>query len=174
MKKLVFLYISFCCTVVGLAETLSTTMPMTSPVDGYVSSEFGYRISPFTHQTAFHEGIDIAALPGTHIYSPADGRVSAIGRMAGLGRYVILTHRNGITTRYGHVKAIKVRQGQSIGRGTWIACVGRSGRTTGPHLHYEIRIHGRPVDPRKFILNLSASTVRIKHRKKTDRHRHHA
>jgi len=117
-----------------------------------VSSGFGYRISPFSKKRAFHTGLDIVAPMGTPIYAPAKGLVKAIGRDKRLGKYVILSHAKGIETRYGHVKGLFVRAGQKVKKGRKIACVGMTGRTTGPHLHYEVLVNGKYIDPRKFIL----------------------
>jgi murein DD-endopeptidase MepM/ murein hydrolase activator NlpD len=153
MTKFIYTVLFFCLfTSTGVSKTVSNFIPNISPVKGFVSSEFGYRISPFSKKNSFHTGLDIVAHLGTPIYAPAKGIVAAVGRDKRLGKYVILSHANGIETRYGHVKGIFVREGQKVKKGSKIACVGMTGRTTGSHLHYEVLVNGKYIDPRKFIL----------------------
>ena len=128
-----------------------TAIPSRSPINGLLSSEYGIRISPFTQQEAFHQGIDIVAPLETPIYAPANGIVVCICKNKRLGNFVIIDHGNGITSKYGHVMKILVKYGQPIAMGSQIASVGMTGRTTGSHLHYEILVNGKNVDPRKFI-----------------------
>jgi len=153
MLKRILIYTSlFCYSVLSFGQSGLSSMPMISPVKGYLSSGFGYRISPFTKKKTYHEGLDIVAPTGEPVYAPADGVVTAVGRIKRLGKYIILSHGNGIVTKYGHLKSIKIREGQRVKRDAVIGSVGMTGRTTGSHLHYEILINGKNVDPRKFII----------------------
>lgn len=127
--------------------------PSIWPVEGWMTSGFGIRTSPFTGSPQMHEGLDIANRVGTEIIAPANGIISDIGKDSLLGRVLVISHGFGIITRYGHLHKILVKIGQKVKRGDKVAEVGRSGRTTGPHLHYEVRIDGIPVNPRKYILN---------------------
>lgn len=131
--------------------------PTISPVhSGYtVTSRFGLRRDPFTGQRAHHQGLDFQAPPGTPVRAPADGVVSFLGYNGDFGLCVELTHRDGIETAYAHLGSASVRPGQSVARGEKIGTIGTSGRSTGPHLHYEVRLDGRPVDPAKYILSPS-------------------
>ena len=133
-------------------DLLSST-PAISPTKGWVTSGFGYRISPFTGLREFHKGLDIATRKGMPIIATADGIISFIGTKGLLGKVVAIDHGHGITTQYGHVEKITKKRGQAVKRGDNIAHVGVSGRTTGPHVHYEVRMNGIPVDPSKYILN---------------------
>lgn len=126
--------------------------PSIWPVKGWVTSDFGYRRSPFNRRADFHRGIDIAAQWGTPILAPSDGVVTFAGRKGGYGNTVILDHGFGITTHYGHTSQILVQEGQKVIRGGQIAHIGTTGHSTGPHLHYEIHVDGVPVDPMKYIL----------------------
>lgn len=126
--------------------------PSLWPVKGWVTSDFGFRRSPFNLAPDFHEGIDIAAQWGTPIIASAAGVVTYAGYRGGLGRAVIIDHGFGLKSYYGHTSAVFVHEGQKIGRGTKIARVGTTGHSTGPHLHYEIHMDGVPVDPMKYIV----------------------
>ena len=99
-----------------------------------------------------HEGLDIAAAPGTPVFAPADGNVSFVGYDAGYGKLVIIDHGYGVETRYGHNAQTHVALGQKIRKGDLLSNVGNTGRSTGPHLHYEVRVNGAPVDPVKYIV----------------------
>lgn len=132
---------------------LLSTIPMSKPVDGWFASGYGYRISPFTGKRTMHKGIDIAAPVGTPIYAPADGVVIFSGPKAGFGKFIMIAHGHGIVTRYGHNAQLMVSPGDKITRGSQIATVGMTGRTTGPHLHYEVWVNGRAINPNKFILS---------------------
>ncbi len=134
-------------------KTLLLSIPSITPVSGWITSGFGSRISPFTGQKAMHLGIDVASPVGTPIYAPADGVVIFSGAKEGYGNFLMIAHGYGIVSRYGHNAQNLVHAGQKIRRGDQIATVGMSGRTTGPHLHYEILVNSRPVNPRKFILD---------------------
>lgn len=125
--------------------------PSIWPAQGWVSSPFGHRVDPFTGRRAFHEGIDIANHKGTRIVAAASGTVTYAGYMGGYGKVVIIDHGYGIETRYGHNQEIKVRKGESVSKGQLIALMGSTGRSTGAHLHYEVRINGTPVSPWKYL-----------------------
>lgn len=136
------------------AFSQSNKLPVILPVKGVISSFFGYRISPFTGKRAFHEGIDIVAPLNTPIRAPADGVITKIGKMSGIGHFIIISHAGQVHGRYGHVKKIKVKVGQKVKRGDILARIGMTGRTTGPHLHYELRIQDTLVDPITFLFEI--------------------
>ena len=127
--------------------------PSIWPVLGWVTSGFGFRTNPFTSLTQMHEGIDISNRVGTLVVAPADGFVSDIGNDWAHGRILVISHGFGMTTRYSHLNTVLVKVGQKVKRGDKIADIGMSGKSTGPHLHYEVRLHGIPVNPMKYILN---------------------
>jgi murein DD-endopeptidase MepM/ murein hydrolase activator NlpD len=142
----------------GLTRNVTTadwvranSAPNLWPVEGPVTGSFGERIDPFNGEGAFHSGIDIGAVYGQPIMAPADGTVEFAEFMGGYGRAVILDHGHGITTRYGHMKSFAVFPGQHVHRGDTLGYVGDSGRSTGPHLHYEVRINDVPVNPHKYL-----------------------
>ena len=135
-------------------ELILAATPATWPLKGYVTSRYGMRISPFTKMRRLHAGIDIAAQPGTPVYAPANGTVLFVGSKPGYGKTLIVDHGYGIVTCYAHNSAILVEKGQKLRRGDPIAKVGNTGRSTGPHLHYEVRLHGRPQNPDLFIFAL--------------------
>jgi len=120
---------------------------------GWVSSDFGYRISPFTDEREFHKGLDISARMNTVIIAPADGVVSTVGRTHGYGRMLHINHGYGLKTVYAHLAKSLVTKGKYVKRGQKIALMGNTGRTTGPHLHYEVHLNGVPVNPLRYILN---------------------
>ena len=134
-------------------KNLLDSTPSIRPAYGYETSGFGYRISPFTGHKQFHEGLDIANRVGTPVIAPANGLVVFTGRKGGFGNLIIISHGHGITTRYGHLSKILVKVGQHVKRGEKIGEIGNTGRSTGPHLHYEVRLNGVPVNPRRYILN---------------------
>ncbi len=122
------------------------------PVEaGWISSLFGVRTDPFTGRRAMHEGMDFAAREGSEIYSVGAGIVSFAGRRAGYGKIVEVNHGNGYVTRYSHNKTNLVETGDRIFKGQRVALVGNSGRSTGPHLHFEVLYNGRVVNPQKYI-----------------------
>ncbi len=121
------------------------------PVEGRITGSFGERIDPFNGEGAFHRGVDISTNYGTRVLAPADGVVVYADYYAGYGRMVIVEHAHGISTRYGHLAGFAVTAGQSIHRGETIGYVGLSGRSTGPHLHYEVWVGGTPVNPYKYL-----------------------
>jgi len=127
--------------------------PSVWPVMGWVTSGFGFRTNPFTGLTQMHEGLDISNRVGTPVIAVADGIVSDSGNDWAHGRIVVISHGFGLVTRYSHLSKVLVRVGQKVKRGDNIAEVGVTGKTTGPHLHYEIRLNGVPVNPMKYILN---------------------
>lgn len=121
------------------------------PVEGQITGSFGERIDPFNGEGAFHCGVDIAATVGQSVIAPADGTVTFADFLGGYGRAVVIDHGHGITTRYGHLASFAVASGEYIHRGDTIGYVGLSGRSTGPHLHYEVRINETPVNPYKYL-----------------------
>lgn len=135
----------------GAASYASDSAPHTTPsiwpAAGYVSSPYGLRFNG----TEFHQGIDIAADMGTPIVATADGVVTAAGWNGGYGNMVDVDHGGGIVTRYGHASAVAVTVGQQVRRGEVIAYVGSTGRSTGPHVHYEVRVDGQPVNPAGYL-----------------------
>lgn len=133
-------------------RSLIASTPSIWPVFGWVTSGFGMRLSPFSHQRKMHEGLDIAAPIGALIRAPAEGLVVQAGNESGYGRLLVIDHGYGITTRYGHCSELLVIPGQRVRRGEPIATVGATGTATGPHLHYEVRLYGIPVNPNKYIL----------------------
>jgi murein DD-endopeptidase MepM/ murein hydrolase activator NlpD len=133
------------------ALTLSST-PSIFPVRGLLGNGYGWRRDPFTGIRDFHRGLDIIAPPGTKVVAPADGIVTRVGRAGGFGKSVLLSHGQGIVTRYGHLQATQVKVGQRVKRRESIATVGSTGRSTGAHLHYEVLVHRRHVDPVKYIV----------------------
>jgi murein DD-endopeptidase MepM/ murein hydrolase activator NlpD len=126
-------------------------VPTLWPVQGRVTASYGERIDPFSGEGAFHRGIDIASEIGTRIVAPADGVVKFSDLINGYGRAVIIDHGNGISTLYGHLSGFAVSAGQLIHRGDTLGYVGQSGRSTGPHLHYEVRVLNTPVNPYKYL-----------------------
>ncbi|RYZ65023.1 MAG: M23 family metallopeptidase, partial [Proteobacteria bacterium] len=139
----------------GLSErqSLLAATPSIKPVNGWFTSKFGYRISPFTNRPTMHNGLDIAAAPGSPIYATADGVVSFAGYDPGYGKLVSIDHGYGVVTRFGHTSQIYVEVGQKIKRRDLIAAVGNTGRSTGPHCHYEVRVNNVPVDPHNYVLD---------------------
>lgn len=134
-------------------KTLLASTPSIWPTKGWLSSGFGYRTSPFTGQREFHKGIDIATRLKAPIIAPANGIVQFVGWDHGYGKSIIISHGNGIKSRYAHLEKALVKKGQYIKRGDTIALVGNSGRSTGPHLHYEVQVNGMAANPLRYILN---------------------
>lgn len=127
--------------------------PAISPVKGILTSGFGHRRDPVHHGRAFHQGIDIAASRGYPVRATADGLITRVGRIGGLGKAVYVSHDFGVSTRYGHLSEILVKPGDEIRRGDVLGKVGNTGRSTGYHLHYEVHVDGRPVNPLPYILD---------------------
>jgi len=134
-------------------KNLLASTPAIRPVKGWMTSRFGYRISPITNRKELHKGLDIANREGTQIIAPADGIVKFAGRKGLLGKAIDIDHGHGMITRYGHLKEILKKRGAPVKRGDIIAEMGNTGRSTGPHLHYEVHLNGVPVNPIKYILN---------------------
>jgi murein DD-endopeptidase MepM/ murein hydrolase activator NlpD len=130
---------------------LMRALPLRWPVRGPVKSEYGLRRSPWTGKPERHDGIDIGASPGTPVESPTGGTVVAASSSPDYGRYVVLDHGNGVRSLYGHLQKLDVKIGERVEPGEVIGRSGSSGRATGPHLHYELRVEGKPVDPRRFL-----------------------
>ena len=129
------------------------TTPSISPTKGWVTSSFGYRTSPFTANREFHRGLDIAGRLGTPVYAPADGKIRFSGNRRALGNTVTISHGYGVETLYGHLHELSVKSGQKVVRGQEIGMLGSTGRSTGPHLHYQVQVNGVPVNPRNYILD---------------------
>lgn len=133
-------------------ERMSAT-PSIMPTRGWLSSQFSLaRFHPILHRTRPHEGIDVAAPYGTPVVAPAAGTVVRISRQTGYGLVLDIDHGNGIATKYAHLSRVVVREGQHVVRGQPIAAVGNSGLATGPHLHYEVHVNGKVVDPLTYVL----------------------
>lgn len=130
-------------------------IPTGQPIDGKpaLASRFGVRLDPFTRTPARHDGIDFNAPPGTPILASASGTVVRVAHDAQYGRMVDIDHRNGYMTRYAHAEAVYVKEGQPVRRGMKIAAVGSTGRSTGPHLHYEVHRNG-PLNPERFLARI--------------------
>ncbi len=134
-------------------QNLLASTPAVRPASGWTTSRFGYRTSPFTDRREFHKGYDIANRLGTPISATADGVVSFTGPKGTLGNMVIVDHGHGMVTRFGHCHKILVKRGDAVKRGDTIALMGNTGRSTGPHVHYEVHFNGLPVNPEKYILD---------------------
>ena len=136
----------------GKRNLLAAT-PSIRPVKGWITSRFGRRQSPFTSRSEFHRGLDIATRAGTPILAPADGLVTYSARKGLMGNMITIDHGYGMVTRYGHIQTLLKKKGQRVKRGETIALVGNTGRSTGPHLHYEVRLNGVAVNPMNYFLN---------------------
>jgi len=134
-------------------ESFLNSTPTILPADGWITSYFGQRMSPWAGRLKMHEGLDVGAPYGTPVYAPADGIITFSGEKAGFGKFVQVDHVYGIETIYAHNQTLSVRSGQKVKRGTLLAAVGNTGHSTGPHLHYEVRVNGIAVDPLYFILD---------------------
>jgi len=145
-------------TLVALQEYFLTTDSITAAIptgrpveDGWVSSFYGYRVDPFNGKKVFHDGIDIAGKTGTSVLNVADGIVSWAGMKGGYGGLVEIDHGNGYITRYAHNKTLKVKVGDRVAKGDVLALMGSTGRSTGPHVHFEILKDGKSVNPHNYI-----------------------
>ena len=127
--------------------------PSTAPVRGVLTDGYGGRSDPFTGEKGVHTAIDISSAHGQPIRSPADGIVVKAEWANGYGNVVYMSHGFGYSTRYGHLSTFNVKTGQKVKRGDVVGYVGSTGRSTGPHLHYEVRLNNRPVNPLAYILN---------------------
>ena len=134
-------------------RSLLSSTPSIWPTDGWVSSKFGKRQSPFTGLREFHKGIDIAAADGQAVFATGNGDVTFAGRNGSMGKMIVIDHGHGLVTRYGHLKTLLKKKGDKLKRGDVIGYIGSSGRTTGPHLHYEVIVDGLAVKPRTYILD---------------------
>ena len=133
-------------------ERTLVAVPSGNPADVLMmSSGFGYRSDPFTRRAAMHSGIDFKGPIGAPIYAAAQGTVSFVGVKAGYGNCVEIDHGNGLMTRYAHMSRFATRVGQPVAAGAVIGAIGNTGRSTGPHLHFEVRMHDRPLNPRPFL-----------------------
>ena len=137
----------------NLLASTPAIRPISRGEKSWVTSKFGFRRSPFTGQREFHQGYDISTREGTPIMATADGVVIFAGRKGLLGNTVIIDHGHGMLTRYGHCQKFLKKRGEKVKRWEPIALVGDTGRSTGPHVHYELRLNGIPVNPFKYILN---------------------
>jgi murein DD-endopeptidase MepM/ murein hydrolase activator NlpD len=135
---------------------LQSHTPSIIPVQGWLIRGFGYHTDPFTQKVRMHEGIDIAAPIGTPIVAPADGVVEFTGEKTGFGLVLEIDHGYGFLTLYGHCQRIKVNQGEKVKRGDVIAYVGNTGKSTGPHLHYEVHVSQAPVNPLDYIITATS------------------
>ena len=145
-------------TLLEEKRSVLASTPTIWPVKGLITAGYGYRQSPFTSAREMHEGLDIAAPFGSAILATADGIVSFAGPLADFGNVVFVNHGHGFTTFYAHASKIKVKEGQSVNRGDVVASVGTTGRTTGPHVHYEVQVNGLAVNPMKYIVDSSGAT----------------
>ncbi len=136
---------------VAAQPLLTAEQPFIRPVAGRYSSSFGTRIDPIHHTATAHHGLDIAARQGTPVVAAAAGTVERAGPAGTYGNLVVLRHADGSETRYAHLSAISVQRGDRVAAGAPIGAVGSTGRSTGPHLHFEIRRDGQPIDPRPLI-----------------------
>lgn len=128
--------------------------PSIRPLEkGWVTSSFGNRKSPFTGLREFHTGLDVAAAEGTPVLAPGNGTVTFAGTKGLYGKTIIINHGHGMATRYAHLSKLLKRPGETVRRGDVIGLVGETGRSTGPHLHYEVRLNGTAVNPEDYILN---------------------
>lgn len=134
-------------------RSMLSSVPSIWPVRGWVTSDFGSRVDPFTADRVMHGALDISAPHGKEVLAPSDGTVVFAAVEGGYGNVLVLDHGYGVKTRYGHLATMAVKAGERVKRGQMIAQVGNTGRSTGPHLHYEVRVNGIAQNPRKFILD---------------------
>lgn len=127
------------------------TIPTLWPVNGRITDTFGYRTDPFTRRKTFHEGLDLSGDIGNKIKAAASGKVILAQKYSGYGRAVMIDHGHGLVTLYGHASKLLVKEGQTVKKGDYIAEIGSSGRSTGPHLHFEVRLYNTPVDPLQYL-----------------------
>ncbi len=143
-----FLEISKC---IFLQKSLLEATPCIWPTYGHISSRFGYRLSPFTKRPEFHSGLDIGNLKGSPVWATADGIVTVANGEGGYGRLIIINHGYGLSTYYAHNSKLLVKTGDYVKRGQIIAYTGDTGTSTGNHLHYEVRLRGKPVNPIYYL-----------------------
>lgn len=134
-------------------DSFLRSTPTLIPAKGWITSYYGPRKSPYSNRIKMHEGIDVGAKSGTPILAPADGIITFSGVKPGFGNFVQMDHGYGVETIYAHARKLVAKKGQKVKRGELLAMIGSTGYSTGPHLHYEVRINGTPVDPLYFILD---------------------
>lgn len=135
-------------------DTIESAIPSGRPIDGgWISSYYGYRLDPFNGKNVFHHGLDFAGKAGSSVNAVADGIVSWTGRRNGYGEMIEIEHGNGYITRYAHNSKLTVKNGDRVKKGQQVALMGSTGRSTGPHVHFEVLLDGRTVDPHKFVKN---------------------
>ena len=153
-----FLAIADKLLLLNQLESFLTELPSTLPLPAakyYISSNFGLRKDPMNKRRAFHKGIDLAGWHKTEIFAPADGTVRRAGRNGGYGNFIELEHKNGVVTRFGHLNKINVKKGQLVTKHDVIGLMGSTGRSTSTHLHYEVLIDDKHVNPLKITKALS-------------------
>jgi murein DD-endopeptidase MepM/ murein hydrolase activator NlpD len=133
-------------------KSMLASTPSIWPTQGWVTSDFGVRLDPYNADRSMHQGLDISTPHGQPVQTPSDGTVVFNGTEGGYGKVLVIDHGYGVKTRYGHLSETFVRLGERVARGQKVAAVGNTGRSTGPHLHYEVRVNGIPENPRKFVL----------------------
>jgi murein DD-endopeptidase MepM/ murein hydrolase activator NlpD len=137
---------------VALLQKIVNTLPLDLPIKGAAEmSTFGRRIDPFTGRLALHAGLDLAGPAGSKIYSPAGGKITSAERSSSYGNMIEIDHGFGVSTRYGHLSEILVKEGQKVEKGKIIGVQGSTGRSTGAHLHYEVRYYDQPMNPKRFL-----------------------
>lgn len=140
------------------ADTTEAEPALRLEMDGRISSKYGWRQDPFLGRSRFHGGIDLAARYGTEVPAAADGTVVTAGEQGGYGLTVVVRHAGGYETRYAHLSSLDVAPGDSVGQGALLGRVGSTGRSTAPHLHFEVTRRGERVDPDRFVRNLTGDT----------------
>ncbi len=134
-------------------KSLLASTPSIWPTHGWVTSDFGLRLDPYSAEREMHSGMDIASPSGESVVAPSDGTVVFNGTEGGYGKVLVIDHGYGVKTRYGHLSEVFVHLGERVKRGQKVAAVGNTGRSTGSHLHYEVRVNGIAENPRKFIID---------------------
>lgn len=137
--------------VVTRSGKIVSALPLRWPVHGQIKSGYGLRPSPWTGALERHHGVDIGGPPGTPVLAPAAGTVVDVGSRGGFGKHIVLDHGHSIKSRYAHLQKLDVTVGQQVEKGQMLGRVGSTGRSTGPHLHYEVLMEGKPVDPSKLL-----------------------
>jgi murein DD-endopeptidase MepM/ murein hydrolase activator NlpD len=138
-------------TDVERTETLAAATPSIWPAHGWLTGRFGGRSDPFTGEKGFHQGLDISTPKGQPVFATADGRVQSASYNGDYGNQIVLTHSFGITTRYGHLSRFNIKPGNSVKRGDVIGFVGSTGRSTGAHVHYEVLVNGKSINPLQLL-----------------------